>query len=309
MEKRTLGKTGLEVTRLGAGLAAIGEELTKSDVAQAGRVLNVALDGGINLLDTAAGYFISEELVGMTVAHRRDEYVLATKAGRMQGGRSAAWSYAGISESIDRSLVRMKTDHLDIIQLHSCDVDVLERGDVIRAQQDAKKAGKTRFIGYSGDNEAAQWAVDSGLFDTLQTSFSIADQHARTKLFSQAKAKDMGIIIKRTIANGAWGSERSPTADLNYGPMRTYGDEYFRRVQIMIQEGPVQGVPENRILTSIGFVLAHEEVSTALVGTQNPDHMTSNIDIANDQFPIPQEVVEEFQRRFDKYEDDWRQLI
>ena len=309
MEMRTLGNTGLKVSRLGAGLAAIGEELTKSDVAQAGRVLNLALDRGINFLDTAASYFISEELVGMTVAHRRDEYVLATKGGRVAGGRTFAWSYAGISESIDRSLRRLGTDHLDIMQLHSCDVDVLEQGDVIRALQDAKKAGKTRFIGYSGDNEAALWAIESGLFDTLQTSYSIADQHARTRLFGPAASRGMGVIIKRTIANGAWGSERSPTADLRFGPMRTYGDEYFRRVQIMVEEGPVTGAPEDRILTSIGFVLARDEVDTALVGTQNPDHMESNIRMVNDQLPIPIGVVEELQRRFDEHEDDWRQLI
>ena len=309
MEVRTLGNTGLKVSHLGAGLAAIGEELTKSDIAQAGRVLNVALDGGINFLDTAASYFISEELVGSTVAHRRDEYILATKGGRVAGGRSFVWNYAGISESINRSLRRLKTDHLDIMQLHSCGIDVLKEGSVIQALVDAKSSGKTRFIGYSGDNEEAQWAVESGLFDTLQTSFSITDQHARTKLFKQAKQKGMGIIIKRTIGNGAWRSDQSPTANLKFGPMRAYGDEYFRRAQIMCKDGPIMEEPEDRIVTSLGFVLAHKEVDIALVGTQNPDHMTANIDIVENQLPIHDGVVKEIQRRFDENGESWTQLL
>jgi aryl-alcohol dehydrogenase-like predicted oxidoreductase len=85
MEMRRLGKTELTISRLGAGLAEIGFELTPEDVLQAGRVLNAALDMGINFLDTAACYNISEELIGATVAGRRQEFILATKAGHVAG--------------------------------------------------------------------------------------------------------------------------------------------------------------------------------------------------------------------------------
>ena len=197
MQMTPLGETGLSVSRLGAGLARIGVELTMNDIKEAELVLNAALDEGINFLDTAACYDISEELVGHTVAHRRDEYILATKCGHVTGGASGTeWSTQTIQDSIDRSLERMKTDHLDIVQLHSCELDILERGEVVEALLNAKQSGKTRFVGYSGDNEAALWAVESGFFDTLQTSFNVVDQHARSKLFVPAKSKGMGIIIK-----------------------------------------------------------------------------------------------------------------
>ena len=202
----------------------------------------------------------------------------------------------------------MKTDYLDLVQHHTCSLDVLKQGEATEALLAAKRAGKTRFVGYSGDNEAALWAVESGLFDTLQTSFSVVDQHAVTRLFGPAKERGMGIIIKRPIASGAWGATHSPTADLRYPPMRTYGDEYFRRAQLMEEMGPIPGAPDDRITAALGFVLAHAEVDTAIVGTQNPSHMQANIDRANSRSPIPDEVVDEFRRRFDKLEEGWVQL-
>ncbi len=179
---------------------------------QAAEVLNIALDGVINFLDTAACYGISEELIGRCVAHRRQEYVLTTKCGHVAGDASGEpWTVETIEHSIDRSLERLRTDHLDLVLLHSCDLEVLERGEVIRVLEQARKAGKTRFIGYSGDNEAAEWAVDSGLFDALETSFNLVDQMARRSLLPGAKEKGMGVIIKRPVANGVWGVDRSPS--------------------------------------------------------------------------------------------------
>ncbi|MCD6286484.1 MAG: aldo/keto reductase [Anaerolineae bacterium] len=159
METRVLGRTGLEISRLGVGLAEIGG-LDLAEAKQAAEVLNLALDSGITFFDTAACYGNSEELIGRTIAHRRAEFVLATKAGHVAGGYDGeSWTAQTVRDSIDRSLKRLRTDHLDVIQLHSCDVDVLERGEVIEVLQEAKQAGKTRFIGYSGDNERALWAV------------------------------------------------------------------------------------------------------------------------------------------------------
>jgi aryl-alcohol dehydrogenase-like predicted oxidoreductase len=300
MKKNRLGKTGLEVSCLGAGLSEIGYRLTPADVAQAANVLNAALDGGINFLDTAACYDISEELIGRTIAHRRDEYILATKAGHVAGGYEGEdWTAQTVTDSIDRSLVRMKTDYLDIVQLHSCGVDVLERGEVIEALQAARQAGKTRFIGCSGDNEAAAWAVRSGLFDTLQTSFNLVEQRARTRLFPEAKARDMGIIIKRPIANGAWGAESSPSG---------YADQYFERAQIMAAEGDIPEAPDNRILLALGFVMSHEEIDTAIVGTHNPAHMLMNIEWVANALPISSAAVLELQRRFEALDEEWVQL-
>ena len=188
METKRLGKTDLEVGRLGIGLSEVGFNLEMADANQVREVINLALDSGVNFLDTAACYGISEELLGNVASERRNEYVLATKAGHfLPRGEGEDWTYDLIISSIERSLGLMKTDHVDLVQLHSCSVDILEKGDVIRALQDAKAAGKTRYVGYSGDNKNAKWAVTSGLFDTLQTSFNLVDQSARTNLFADVE--------------------------------------------------------------------------------------------------------------------------
>jgi aryl-alcohol dehydrogenase-like predicted oxidoreductase len=302
MEMRRLGKTELIISRLGAGLAEIGFELTPEDVLQAGRVLNAALDMGINFLDTAACYNISEELIGATVAGRRQEFILATKAGHVAGDYTGGpWTGETVRHSIERSLTRMRTDYLDLVQLHSCDVDVLERGEVIQALLDARQAGKTRFIGYSGDNEAAAWAVESGIFDTLQTSFNLVEQRARYGLLQAAKEQDMGVIIKRPIANGAWGAPSSPSA---------YASQYWQRAQAMAALGPLPPeAPDNPILLALGFTLAHDEVDTAIVGTKNPDHLRGNIYWVDHELPLAPQVVDELHRRFDELGGDWEQLI
>lgn len=299
MEKRLFGRTGFQVSRLGAGLAEIGHRLALADEARAGRVLNAALDSGINFLDTAACYDISEELVGRTVASRRGEYFLATKAGHVTGGyQGEEWTYRTVADSIDRSLVRMRTDHLDLVQLHSCDVDVLEQGEVIRALQDARQAGKTRFIGYSGDNEAALWAVKSGLFDTLQTSFNLVDQRARQALFPEARARGMGIIAKRPIANAAWGAGASPSG---------YADEYWRRAQALSAESPIPDAPADRIALALGFTLAHDEVDIAIAGTANPKHMLDNVRLLAGGLTLSPEAVQALHERFERIGADWDQ--
>ena len=101
MEFTTLGNTGLKVSRLGAGLVEIGNQLTFDEVDQAAQVLNTALDNGITFFDTAECYGISEELIGRTVAHRRPEFVLATKAGHIAGGYSGTLA-AHVVMQLDR---------------------------------------------------------------------------------------------------------------------------------------------------------------------------------------------------------------
>ncbi len=302
MKLRELGKTGLKVSPLGLGLAEISrQDNMGTDVSQAARVLNEALDNGINFLDTAACYGPTEEMIGEAVSHRRDEYVLATKAGHaVADAPGKSWTAETIEHSIDRSLQRLKTDHVDIVQLHSCSVEVLEQGEVIDALIRAREAGKTRFASFSGDNEAAKWAVESGIFATLQTSYNLVDQHARTKgLLDMAQKAKMGVIIKRPVANGVWWRDESPYA---------YADEYFRRSQVMKDVGAFEHEMDDQVLMVNGFTLSESAVTTIITGTHNPDHLTSNIDMVTNQVPIADEPIAELQRRFEEVEDDWRQL-
>ncbi len=305
MQKVQFGSTGFETSRLGVGLSEIGS-FELSDQAQATNVLNTALDNGINFLDTSACYGISEELVGNGVSQRRDDYFLATKAGHVaRGYEGEAWTFQTVVDSIDRSLRLLQTDHVDVVQLHSCDIDVLEKGDAIRALQEAQQAGKTRFIGYSGDNESAHWAVDSGLFATLQTSYNLVEQRARTTgLLEKAIAKGMGTIIKRPIAGGVWGKSRPDAADQTAS---NYNTPYLERAKSVRTLGPIENEPDDAILTSLGYTLSDPNANVSIVGTTNPSHMATNVRQIDNDLPIPDSVIAELNRRFEQLDKDWAQ--
>ena len=305
MQKVQFGSTGFETSRLGVGLSEIGS-FELSDQAQATNVLNTALDNGINFLDTSACYGISEELVGNGVSQRRDDYFLATKAGHVaRGYEGEAWTFQTVVDSIDRSLRLLQTDHVDVVQLHSCDIDVLEKGDAIRALQEAQQAGKTSFIGYSGDNESAHWAVDSGLFATLQTSYNLVEQRARTTgLLEKAIAKGMGTIIKRPIAGGVWGKSRPDAADQTAS---NYNTPYLERAKSVRTLGPIENEPDDAILTSLGYTLSDPNANVAIVGTTNPSHMATNARQIDNDLPIPDSVIAELNRRFEQLDKDWAQ--
>ena len=306
METKRLGRTGMQVGRLGIGLSEVGFNLEISDVEQARSVINQALDCGVNFLDTAACYGISEELIGLVVSERRDEYVLATKAGHyLPRNEGEDWTYDLVINSVDRSLRLMKTDHIDLLQLHSCSVEILEKGDVIRALQDVRASGKTRFIGYSGDNENAKWAVTSGLFDTLQTSFNLVDQSARTNLFEDAEERDMGIIVKRPIANAVWGASQDPVPYPEHIP--EYTSEYFRRAGVLSAAGPLTEDPNDNIRLALGFTFAHQEVDVTIVGTQRPQHMGANLEMVAKPFGISSSTVADLHSRWDEYSQGWEQ--
>ena len=304
VESTTLGKTGLRVGRLGAGLGQIGD-LGGGDVGTAGKILGAALDSGVNFYDTAECYGNSEELIGKAIAHRRNEIFLATKAGHTPDRSGPGWTGEIVRESIDRSLSRLKTDHVDLLQMHADDIAAPLPDDVIQAALDAKVAGKTRFLGYSGENEDAEWAVQSGLFDTLQTSFSLLDQRARYGLFEQARSREIGIIAKRPIGRGLWGVAASADGGTGLvGPIA----ERFRRARVMREMGPVAGAPKDHIALALGFVLGHEDVHTAIVGTGNSEHMLANIAAVENALPIAQDVVAELHRRYDLVGREWPAL-
>ncbi|CAA9323707.1 MAG: hypothetical protein AVDCRST_MAG93-5866 [uncultured Chloroflexia bacterium] len=176
---------------------------------------------------------------------------------------------------------------------------VLERGEAIGALQEAQREGKTRYIGYSGDNDAAEWAVRSGLFDTLQTSFNLVDQKARFKLFAEAKAQGMGVIIKRPIANSAWGAVESPS---------DYADGYFERAQRMRAAEPLPDAPADRIALALGFTLTHDAVDVAIVGTKTPKYMRSNVEFVEMGMRLSDATMAELHRRFENLGRDWPQL-
>jgi aryl-alcohol dehydrogenase-like predicted oxidoreductase len=267
MEKRRLGKTDMDVTVLGFGGSEIGLENTSQSAVD--ELLKSALDAGLNVIDTAECYRGSEEMIGQAVSHRRGEFYLFTKCGHPHGMESSAnWSKDSILQSIERSLKRLKTDKIDIIQLHSCSESVLRKGEVIEALQTARERGHTRYIGYSGDSRAAHYAAECGAFDTLQMSINIADQEAIDLTLPMAREKQMGVIAKRPIANAAWKT--------GHKPIESYHHEYWERLRKLNYDFLQNTDLERTISMALRFTLSVPSVHTAIVGTTKPDRWEEN---------------------------------
>ncbi len=301
MEKRMLGKTGMEVSALGFGGAEIGfEKVATGDVE---RLLGAALDAGLNVIDTAEcyggtdGHPSSEELIGRATAHRRGDFFLFTKCGHASGLDGEDWSPDLLARSIERSLQRLQTDCVDLIQLHSCGLDTLKQGDVISVLQKAKADGKTRFIGYSGDQEAALYAVECGAFDTLQTSVNIADQQCVDLYLPLAKEKNIGVIAKRPIANTAWTSGGTP-------PTNEYRKPYWERLGKLAYPF-LSGDVSEAVSVALRWTLGVPGVHTAIVGTGKPDRWKGNAALL-DAGPLPQDEWEAIRDRWrEAREADW----
>ena len=270
------------------------------------QILITALDNGINFFDTSSCYGKSEEFVGENISDKRNDIVLASKCGHSSkfDPNLPDWSYQGIKKSIDRSLRLLKTDRIDIMQLHSCNVDTLEKGEVIKALEEAKSEGKVVHLGFSGDNEASIWAANCGIFKSIQTSFNLVEQKARYKLFEIVKKNNLGLIAKRPIANGAWRANDNPNV---HSAPSNYAEEYFRRAGIITRKGKIDQEPEDRILTSMGYVFSFNEIDVGIIGTQNPKHLLSNINMYSECLNMPEKVIEELNSRFDEFGKDWDQ--
>lgn len=266
MERRQLGQTDMQVSVLGFGGAEIGFQGATEETVE--RLLKSALNAGLNVIDTGECYEGSEELIGKTVSDRRADYYLFTKCGHPRGIGSEDWSPSSLLESIERSLRRLRTERLDLIQLHSCSEAVLRKGDAIAALQTAREKGYARYIGYSGDSVAARYAVECGAFDTLQTSISIADQEAIELTLPLAREKQMGVIAKRPIANAAWKE--------NHKPIDSYHHAYWDRLNKLNYEF-VRHLPlEESIAHALRFTLSVPGVHTAIVGTTKPERWLEN---------------------------------
>ncbi|MGZ3609520.1 MAG: aldo/keto reductase [Ktedonobacteraceae bacterium] len=298
MEQRLFGKTDMKVSLLGFGSYKMSEKIGGSAVGEVSQLLGPALDAGINVIDTAECYGQGEELIGQAIGHRRGEYYLFTKCGHASGFNLPDWSPQLLERSIDRSLQRLKTDYVDLVQLHSCSQEALRQGEVIEALQRARAAGKTRYIGYSGDRRAAQYAVQCGAFDTLQISVNIADQESIDLTIPTAKEQGMGVIAKRSVANGAWSSRQKPT-----DPVDQLYWERLKKLNYDFLKG------DSTSIASIAqrFTMSVPEVDIVLIGTTNPDHLRYNISVLEER-PLPQAQYEAIRRRW-KTLTRWRRPL
>ncbi len=292
LPRRLFGKTSTAISVLGFGGAPVG--FLPTERAEVSDLLNTLLDEGINLIDTASGYRGSEEVIAEAVSHRRHDYFLVSKCGHPVDGIDpalASWSPELIRQTVDRSLRRLRTDRLDLMLLHTCDRDTLKQGDALAELLRARDAGKIRFVGYSGDNEAVAYAAQLPEVAVVQTSLNLVDQANIDGLLPVARTHNTGVMAKRPLANASWRK-----LEEQRGIYTDYARDYTARLAAM-QISPADLGVDSWGELALRFTLSHPDVTTAIVGTTNLKNARANLAAAA-KGPLPADVVAKIRTAF-----------
>lgn len=248
---RPLGNTGLRVSPLGLGTVKLGRDqgvkypngFTIPDDRQARALLALARELGINLIDTAPAYGVSEERLGPLLAGQRDDWVIVSKAGEeFENGQSRFdFSAEHTRLSVERSLRRLRTDRIDLVLVHSDgrDVEILRETGIYETLAELKREGKILAFGLSGKTvEGGLLALEQG--DCAMVTYNLNDQSERP-VIEYAAAHGKGILVKKALASG----------------------------HLALGEDPV--------LRSFELLFRQPGVSSTIVGTINPQHLTDNV--------------------------------
>lgn len=290
---RELVRGGPRVPIVGFGAEALGR--AGRQYADAERTLRAVVDAGVSLIDTASSYGNSERFVGQAIEPIRDAVTVVTKCG-WTSAFEPRWTPAEIIETVNASLEALRTDRVDVLLLHSCPRETLERGEVIDTIERMRHTGKARFIGYSGDNDALAYAVACGRFDVIETTFNILDR-ANATTIAHAAACGMGVLAKRPLANAIPGRSERPRSE--------YAAQYWPRWESFAMQQPPEGLAW--LETSIRFAAHTEGITSALVGSSHAAHV---LDIARAaaEGPLPSPVLEGLNRAYDRVGGDWTAL-
>ena len=294
LEMATLGRTGLVVTRLGHGAMEIrgsriwgGRPVTDK---QAETILNTVLDSGVNFIDTANDYGRSEEFIGKFISHRRSEYIIATKCGCTVTRKDEetddtphVWTKENLFRGLHESLARMKTDCIDIMQLHNPSVEDCEKGDLVNVLKEMQSQGKVRFISISTTLPHLPVYMSWGVFDTFQIPYS-ALERAHENWITKAAQAGIGIIVRGGVARGEPGT--------GLGVVDRWSA--FEKAKL----GEIQPEGESRTSFLLRYTLTHPHAHTIIVGTLYPEHHQENVNAVN-RGPLPQPLYEDVKRRLD----------
>jgi aryl-alcohol dehydrogenase-like predicted oxidoreductase len=283
-----LGRTGLEVTRLGFGTALNGPDRPDLTPEVMGRLLNAVLDSGINFLDTSYDYVDSEEDIGRSLSHRYSEFHLATKFGctdTLPGRNNSihVWTRDNLLRGLRVSLERLKRDSVDIVQLHNATVDEFGSPDMVDPMFELRRQGKVRWIGVSPTLPDLPTYLSWGLFDVFQVPYS-ALERVHEEWITKIGEAGAGVIIRGGIAQGVPGPD-SNRAD-KWAAFEKAGLDDLR------EEG------ESRSAFVLRFTLTHPYAHTIVVGTTNLDHLRENVEAVL-RGPLDDGVYREAKRRLD----------
>jgi aryl-alcohol dehydrogenase-like predicted oxidoreductase len=258
---------------------------------QAETILNAVLDEGINFIDTANDYGRSEEFIGKFIAHRRKEYYLATKCGCTVVHKDEntdetphVWTRDNLFRGLNESLQRMKTDYVDVMQLHNPPVEETEKNNLVEALREMQNQGKVRFISISTTLPHLPTYLKWGVFDTFQIPYSALERDHEEWISRSAEA-GIGTIIRGGVARGE--------AGVGLG-----SEERWKKFeQAGLDELLTPG--ESRTAFLLRYTLTHPHVHTTIVGTLYPEHLRENI-AAVQRGLLPADVYAEAKRRLEK---------
>ncbi len=291
MHRRTLGRTGLEVTQLGYGSMGLRGPRTwgvrvVSD-ADADRMLNSVLDEGINFIDTSPDYGVSEERIGRFIGARRSEFYLATKCGCVYTQRdnhlelAHQWQPDVVRRNLETSLQRLRTDYIDILQFHGGDAETLQRTGLIDMLCEFRDQQRIRFLGSSSSLPDLPGLIDLGVFDTFQIPYScLAPQHR--DLIVRAAATGAGIILRGGIAQGG------PDGEIQRPALNDVWDK--ANLEDLLSPEMI------RSELILRYTLSHPDCHTTIVGTCNPLHFQENLQSAA-RGALPSDLEREIARR------------
>jgi aryl-alcohol dehydrogenase-like predicted oxidoreductase len=288
-----LGRTGLTVTKLGYGAMEVrGSRIWGGrpiEDAEAETILNAVVDSGITFIDTANDYGRSEEYIGRYLSRRRDEFVLATKCGCTVVRRDEStddtphvWTRENLFRCLHESLERMRTDYVDLMQLHNPSLEQCEDGDLGAVLQEMKEQGKVRWIGISSTTPHLETYIGWGVFDTFQIPYSALERE-HEELIQAASDSGAGVIVRGGVARG------EPGAGL--GQQDRWANYDAAGLDQLLDEG------ETRTTFLLRFTNAHPGMNTNIVGTRNVDHLEANIAAA--ARPLPADTYAEAKKRLD----------
>ena len=279
MPRTALGRTGLEVTRLGYG-AAFRKRITED---HADRLLNQVIDAGVNFVDTANDYLDSEVRIGRALAHRYDDLHVSTKCGCTErrephhvNGSIHEWTRDNLYRGVEQSLERLNRGSLEMVQLHSPTVEECERGRLVETLADMRSSGLVRWTGISTELPHLPVFLECGVFDYFQVPYS-AVQREHEHWIAQIAEADAGVVVRggvRPEVPARWAAfERA-------------------RLSELLEDG------ETTSSFMLRFALAHPGIHTVIVGTTNVDHLRENVEAAL-AGPLPGDVYAEARSRLD----------
>ena len=289
MRQRRLGRSGLAVSEIGFGAWGIGGNKDgavaygPTDEAQSLDALATALDAGINFFDTADlyGFGESERLIGAAFAGRRDRVVIASKAGMLDPEARHDFTPAHLAQSLESSLERLRTDYVDLYQLHGPAVELLEKEPGILQVMDAlRRQGKVRAIGISlRSPEEGERALALYPFDAVQVNFNLLDQRALDSgLMERCQQRGAGIIVRTPLCFGFLTGGYSATQKYDASDHRSRWNVEQRRVWSSAYElfSGVKGRADTPAQFALRFCLSFDAVSSVIPGMLTREHVREN---------------------------------